>query len=572
MEYDAQTGLYYDRARVYDPMGGRFYSQDPAGQGPNPYTYAGNGPTDGSDPSGKWFFVPAKEEATWGGVFGNHARLVPVDGRWLLAVPKRTKASHDAIVQRLAENNTFPEAQMATIMIAMYGGDVYHPTGSAFKASADLQDHPGGNLNVVVQGTGGPATNRTFARIEFGDTFRSQAEAAYEQAGGGNLLTDDPKVQQLYAMAVAAAQQEQAWSARQPSLPMMTAVSPAEAKASDERRATEKKRRKDEIRDRAFRDKLLIDSHPGSPNVDWDVIEQQRQIELRDDAEIMAQHGAGYQTVDFILKQFLLMALTDGLGRAWDTPGSIWGVRVRPVEIAEGWSTQPGVRFEQGGRIVELSNAEVQALLKNPERLTSAPVDGFARPRFSDWGDVNEFTLRNYSDMVRLVEDRMHAVGVPERMIGILDRSEVLGLPELTAAERAAIGNLETVGRGFSLRSEFQGGRGVTLVPRAGAARGAMTQVKGGINVDGAIFDDNFLPFGSWRNAKVGDRLDAIIAHEYEQVLSREASDVGRHFEALSNGPRTQLNISEAARTILADYKNRALANDPAFRQWVVSR
>ncbi len=76
----------------------------------------------------------------------------------------------------------------------------------------------------------------------------------------------------------------------------------------------------------------------------------------------------------------------------------------------------------------------------------------------------------------------------------------------------------------------------------------------------------------SWRNAKLGDRIDAIIAHEYEQILSREATEVGRHFQALSNAPRTQLNISPAARRILEDYKNHAMANDPVFRRWVTGR
>lgn len=48
------TGLYYMRNRWYDPEGGRFVSEDPAGLagGMNLYAFAGNDPVNGRDPSG----------------------------------------------------------------------------------------------------------------------------------------------------------------------------------------------------------------------------------------------------------------------------------------------------------------------------------------------------------------------------------------------------------------------------------------------------------------------------------------------------------------------------------------
>ncbi len=55
-EFDADTGLYYYRARYYDPDLGRFLSPDPlgfAGGDVNLYAYAGNNPLVASDPSGK---------------------------------------------------------------------------------------------------------------------------------------------------------------------------------------------------------------------------------------------------------------------------------------------------------------------------------------------------------------------------------------------------------------------------------------------------------------------------------------------------------------------------------------
>ncbi len=53
-ELDAATGLYYFRARYYDPLTGGFLSEDPIGLqgGLNPYAYAGGNPVDLRDPGG----------------------------------------------------------------------------------------------------------------------------------------------------------------------------------------------------------------------------------------------------------------------------------------------------------------------------------------------------------------------------------------------------------------------------------------------------------------------------------------------------------------------------------------
>ena len=55
MEYDSVTGLYYDHARYYNSVVGRFVSQDPkafAAGDTNLYRYVGNMPTIGTDPTG----------------------------------------------------------------------------------------------------------------------------------------------------------------------------------------------------------------------------------------------------------------------------------------------------------------------------------------------------------------------------------------------------------------------------------------------------------------------------------------------------------------------------------------
>jgi len=53
-ELDSETGLYYYRARWYDPAQGRFVSEDPIGLkgGINPYAYVGNKPLNSKDPTG----------------------------------------------------------------------------------------------------------------------------------------------------------------------------------------------------------------------------------------------------------------------------------------------------------------------------------------------------------------------------------------------------------------------------------------------------------------------------------------------------------------------------------------
>ena len=53
-EFDSETGLYYYRARYYDPTTGRFISEDPIGlrDGVDLYVYVHNGPTTSTDPQG----------------------------------------------------------------------------------------------------------------------------------------------------------------------------------------------------------------------------------------------------------------------------------------------------------------------------------------------------------------------------------------------------------------------------------------------------------------------------------------------------------------------------------------
>jgi RHS repeat-associated protein len=59
-EFDAETSLYYYRARYYDSGTGRFIDEDPSAQGSNFYRYVENDPTDLVDPLGLYTIAPAK--------------------------------------------------------------------------------------------------------------------------------------------------------------------------------------------------------------------------------------------------------------------------------------------------------------------------------------------------------------------------------------------------------------------------------------------------------------------------------------------------------------------------------
>jgi RHS repeat-associated protein len=70
-EFDATTGLQYNRERWYDPHTGRWLSQDPLGYtagDSNLYRYVYNSPTNGTDPNGEWLHILAG--AGIGGLIG----------------------------------------------------------------------------------------------------------------------------------------------------------------------------------------------------------------------------------------------------------------------------------------------------------------------------------------------------------------------------------------------------------------------------------------------------------------------------------------------------------------------
>ncbi len=85
-EYDAETWLYYNRARYYNPETGRFISEDKIGLegGSNLYVYAENNPINATDPSG----LKRVCISTWSGETTSESegiRWTSSPGRWSIS-------------------------------------------------------------------------------------------------------------------------------------------------------------------------------------------------------------------------------------------------------------------------------------------------------------------------------------------------------------------------------------------------------------------------------------------------------------------------------------------------------
>jgi RHS repeat-associated protein len=77
--WDAETGLYYYRARYYSPDLGRFISEDPIRfyGGANLYTYTGNSPVSRFDPLGlDWIEYTGQNLTLYGGEVGNQSKVL----------------------------------------------------------------------------------------------------------------------------------------------------------------------------------------------------------------------------------------------------------------------------------------------------------------------------------------------------------------------------------------------------------------------------------------------------------------------------------------------------------------
>ena len=150
-----------------------------------------------------------------------------------------------------------------------------------------------------------------------------------------------------------------------------------------------------------------------------------------------------------------------------------------------------------------------------------ATASGYQLP-----ADVADFTNRYHELLSRAIGDRMRQVGVPDDMIGI----------EWWGVDQGPFVRYDPPQCGGNVRVGING--------------------RAGINVDAAVFDDNAPKVGnlsSWKRGSLRDRIDAVIAHEYTEVLAPRGVDF--HVHALKNAERTSLKISARARGILRDHR-----------------
>jgi hypothetical protein len=140
--------------------------------------------------------------------------------------------------------------------------------------------------------------------------------------------------------------------------------------------------------------------------------------------------------------------------------------------------------------------------------------------------DIADFANRYQVSVSRAIGNRMRQVGVPEEMIGV----------EWWGVDTGPFVRYHPPQLGGNVRLGSSG--------------------KPGINVDPAVFDADAPKMGnllSWRSAKLRDRIDAVIAHEYTEALAPPRVDF--HLHALKNAENTALKISARARQILREYR-----------------
>jgi hypothetical protein len=132
---------------------------------------------------------------------------------------------------------------------------------------------------------------------------------------------------------------------------------------------------------------------------------------------------------------------------------------------------------------------------------------------------ARDFANRHAEAFERIVQQRMRDVGVPENLIG----DTLLG-----GGARKAFHPDEDTGGGVTVGS--------------------------GINVDSGVLNPALLgdPAAggvarTWSKARLRDRIDAVIAHEYEECIR------GSDAVARQHAPSTILRISQDARKILRE-------------------
>jgi len=157
-EYDSETGMYFYRARYYDPKVGRFVTKDLigfAGGDVNLYAYVRNNPVLWIDPSGKVWFFPTGATPVFG-VNGGSGPLAAGSPYMLpleyLPNMHQTAVVHDAIVDALKTDSNLVNAvvNVATMVPAAAAALVYNIATTPYEIYDTIRDMFNKNTPVPV--------------------------------------------------------------------------------------------------------------------------------------------------------------------------------------------------------------------------------------------------------------------------------------------------------------------------------------------------------------------------------------------------------------------------------------
>ena len=116
--YDEETGLYYLRARYYDPRIGRFLTEDPAQDGLNWYVYCGNNPVMFTDRSGLYADddenLPDEIQLI---LNGNDRKTGGLTAAWNAANARGDQAAMDRIAANAANIRKFSVTNVNRVMV-----------------------------------------------------------------------------------------------------------------------------------------------------------------------------------------------------------------------------------------------------------------------------------------------------------------------------------------------------------------------------------------------------------------------------------------------------------------------
>lgn len=184
-EVDDATGLQFNRARWYDAGGGRWLGEDPArwaAGDANLYRYAGNGPTNATDPSGESLLIPDRPEDRefWSQLLGpgnySFGGGNAYDTEISIGPGARTREVHDRVANGLRAAGYSNEA-IRDIMIYLYDGDLTQPQAGFGRMRVDV----GRRLAEMRAATLHTAFEEVKQAIDYIDGVLREIEAALKK-------------------------------------------------------------------------------------------------------------------------------------------------------------------------------------------------------------------------------------------------------------------------------------------------------------------------------------------------------------------------------------------------------